>query len=42
MDVHVLIVLVGGAILALVAAARRDTPEPARVPVRTDDDQPPT
>jgi hypothetical protein len=41
MDAPVLIVLLGAALVALIAAARRDTPEPVPIPVRVDDDRAP-
>jgi hypothetical protein len=41
MDVPVLVVLLGTALVALVAAARRETPEPVPIPVRVDDDRAP-
>jgi hypothetical protein len=41
MDAPVLIVLLGTALAALIAAARRDAPEPVPIPVRVDDDRAP-
>jgi hypothetical protein len=41
MDAPVLLVLLGTALVALIAAGRRATPDPVPVPVRVDDDRAP-
>jgi hypothetical protein len=41
MEAPVLIAILGAALVALIAAARRETPEPVPIPVRIDDERAP-
>jgi hypothetical protein len=41
MDAPVLLVMIGTALVALIAAARREAPEPVPIPVRVEDEHAP-